>query len=470
MGVVPLLDPQPGERPRPGGRAGRQGDARRGSPRRPRTAVGPRHDAAADRRPGGQPRTLGRGGGRRQPGRPRAPGPGCRGFDRVLVDAPCSGEGMFRKSDAARERWSPARVEAARACSRPARPRGRSRAPGRRARVRHLHLRSRGGRGGRRGAARGGGPTCAGRTSTPGRAPAGRIPAPGPWRRLRALVAAPRRRRRPLRGALRLRRAAGGRRRPRASRAACPAGAAAARVGRGVRRPTADAAGAQRLAAFAARRARGDPLPGPRARVADGAVTAVPAAALELGGPWRRAGVALGAGAQRSPRRAPLRAAPRALARPPRPWRGRRPRRPGGRRPARVRLPARRERRRHGHRGLGPPSGGGRPPRLGQGERGVAQQPLPQGPAARSPDRATVEPERRSGRRSRAPRSGRGGRAGARSTLRATPCRARAPVLDSRLVSRASALATTTVTPITRPRTRPAASALAGVTREVRPA
>lgn len=35
-------------------------------------------------------------------------------FDRVLVDAPCSGEGMFRKSDAARRRWSPDRV---RACS-----------------------------------------------------------------------------------------------------------------------------------------------------------------------------------------------------------------------------------------------------------------------------------------------------------------------------------------------------------------
>jgi NOL1/NOP2/fmu family ribosome biogenesis protein len=33
-------------------------------------------------------------------------------FDRVLVDAPCSGEGMFRKSDAARLRWSPERVHA----------------------------------------------------------------------------------------------------------------------------------------------------------------------------------------------------------------------------------------------------------------------------------------------------------------------------------------------------------------------
>ena len=28
-------------------------------------------------------------------------------FDRVLVDAPCSGEGMFRKEEAARKEWSP---------------------------------------------------------------------------------------------------------------------------------------------------------------------------------------------------------------------------------------------------------------------------------------------------------------------------------------------------------------------------
>ncbi len=32
-------------------------------------------------------------------------------FDRVLVDAPCSGEGMFRKSQAAREEWSPELVQ-----------------------------------------------------------------------------------------------------------------------------------------------------------------------------------------------------------------------------------------------------------------------------------------------------------------------------------------------------------------------
>jgi NOL1/NOP2/fmu family ribosome biogenesis protein len=32
-------------------------------------------------------------------------------FDRVLVDAPCSGEGMFRKSQAARSAWSPSLVK-----------------------------------------------------------------------------------------------------------------------------------------------------------------------------------------------------------------------------------------------------------------------------------------------------------------------------------------------------------------------
>lgn len=32
-------------------------------------------------------------------------------FDRVLVDAPCSGEGMFRKEEAAREEWSPETVQ-----------------------------------------------------------------------------------------------------------------------------------------------------------------------------------------------------------------------------------------------------------------------------------------------------------------------------------------------------------------------
>ena len=35
-------------------------------------------------------------------------------FDRVLVDAPCSGEGMFRKSEAARQEWNP---EAGQSCA-----------------------------------------------------------------------------------------------------------------------------------------------------------------------------------------------------------------------------------------------------------------------------------------------------------------------------------------------------------------
>jgi len=44
----------------------------------------------------------------------------------------------------------------------------------------------------------------------------------------------------------------------------------------------------------------------------------------------------------------------------------------------------------------------------------------------------------------------------------AAPCRTRATVLVSRLVSRASAMTSTTVTPITRPRTRPVATTRLG--------
>ena len=32
-------------------------------------------------------------------------------FDRILVDAPCSGEGMFRKNEVACEEWSPENVQ-----------------------------------------------------------------------------------------------------------------------------------------------------------------------------------------------------------------------------------------------------------------------------------------------------------------------------------------------------------------------
>ncbi len=59
-------------------------------------------------------------------------------FDRVLVDAPCSGEGMFRKEEAARQEWSP---EAVRMCAeRQAMILEEDGKAGRRARVFHLHV------------------------------------------------------------------------------------------------------------------------------------------------------------------------------------------------------------------------------------------------------------------------------------------------------------------------------------------
>ena len=62
-------------------------------------------------------------------------------FDRVLLDAPCSGEGMFRKSDAARREWAPELVLgcATRQAAHPGRGRAHA-APGRPARLLHLHL------------------------------------------------------------------------------------------------------------------------------------------------------------------------------------------------------------------------------------------------------------------------------------------------------------------------------------------
>ncbi len=115
MGVVPLLDPRPGEAildlaAAPGGKtthiAGRLGDrgllwAHDTTPARADALVSNLERWGATRTvvSQGDPRQL----------------DGLAGsFDRVLVDAPCSGEGMFRKSDAARVRWSTARV---RACS-----------------------------------------------------------------------------------------------------------------------------------------------------------------------------------------------------------------------------------------------------------------------------------------------------------------------------------------------------------------
>jgi NOL1/NOP2/fmu family ribosome biogenesis protein len=61
------------------------------------------------------------------------------------------------------------------------------------------------------------------------------------------------------------------------------------------RRPT-TASGPERSTwqAFARENLGGDPLPDHELLSSGGAMTAVPAAALELGGPWRRAGVALG--------------------------------------------------------------------------------------------------------------------------------------------------------------------------------
>jgi NOL1/NOP2/sun family putative RNA methylase len=112
MGVVPLLDPQPGElvldlAAAPGGKAthvaGRLDGrgllwAHDATPARADALVAnlERWGASNAVVSQGDARALDALAGR---------------FDRVLVDAPCSGEGMFRRSDAARRRWSPHRVE-----------------------------------------------------------------------------------------------------------------------------------------------------------------------------------------------------------------------------------------------------------------------------------------------------------------------------------------------------------------------
>lgn len=111
MGVVPVLDPRPGERildlaAAPGGKSTYIADLLGGTgllwshdvePRRVDSLVGnlERWGAANTVVSQGSLKVL-------------AP---LRGwFDRVLLDAPCSGEGLFRKSEAARRLWSPARV------------------------------------------------------------------------------------------------------------------------------------------------------------------------------------------------------------------------------------------------------------------------------------------------------------------------------------------------------------------------
>ncbi len=111
MGVVPVLDPQPGERvldlaAAPGGKSTYIADRMAGS------GLLWSHDVDATRagalvgnleRWGAQSVVVSHG-----PTSRLAPLHGT--FDRVLLDAPCSGEGMFRKSRAARELWSPRRV------------------------------------------------------------------------------------------------------------------------------------------------------------------------------------------------------------------------------------------------------------------------------------------------------------------------------------------------------------------------
>ena len=295
MGVVPLLDPQPGDivldlAAAPGGKAthvaGRLADsgllwAHDTTPQRTDALAAnlERWGAAAAVVSQGDPGPLGRLSG---------------AFDRVLVDAPCSGEGMFRKSDAARERWSPARVAAC-------------------ARIQSglLDLAA--------GLVRPGGvlvyATC---TFAPeedeavveallarrpdlwladldaGSArPAATDPGAGPvgagcvrWWPHRGVgdghFAARFGRDAPAGGGTSEGRGASGRRGPPHGRTA-------------IRRPTV-ASGPERSTwqAFARETLGGDPLPDHELVSADGAVTAVPAAALELGGPWRRAGVALG--------------------------------------------------------------------------------------------------------------------------------------------------------------------------------
>lgn len=116
MGVVPVLDPQPGERvldlaAAPGGKSSYIADRMAAQGQKTQGLLWS-HDADAGRvdalvgnleRWGAADTVVSQG-----PVALLAPLRGS--FDRVLLDAPCSGEGMFRKSAAARALWSPERV------------------------------------------------------------------------------------------------------------------------------------------------------------------------------------------------------------------------------------------------------------------------------------------------------------------------------------------------------------------------
>lgn len=111
MAVVPVLDPQPGERvldlaAAPGGKSTYIADRLEGR------GLLWSHDAEAGRVDAlvGNLERWGVAGAVVSQGPVSLLAPLRAGFDRVLLDAPCSGEGMFRKSAAARLRWTPERV------------------------------------------------------------------------------------------------------------------------------------------------------------------------------------------------------------------------------------------------------------------------------------------------------------------------------------------------------------------------